>query len=218
MSKYAAALFDMDGTLFNTKRGIVKALRLAIRDFGLEPLKEEEEEQFIGPPIQKTVEKVYKISREESIECANLFRKYYREKDYVLECDLYEGMKECLAKLKENGIKLGIASLKKEDMVQRICDNYGISKYFDSIHGTDEFDNLSKSDIIHIRMNDLGVSENEKAVMIGDTRFDALGAKEAGVPFLAVSYGFGFHSEKDADDYDNIGTASAASDIVSYFI
>ena len=55
MSKYRAALFDMDGTLFNTKRGIVKALRLAIEEFGLEPLKEGEEEQFIGPPIQKTM-------------------------------------------------------------------------------------------------------------------------------------------------------------------
>ena len=127
-------------------------------------------------------------------------------------------MEECLTALKEHGIKLAVASLKKEDMVQRICDNYDITKYFDSIHGTDASDSLSKSDIIHICMDEMGVVDNGEAVMIGDTSFDALGAKEAGVPFLAVSYGFGFHSEEDADDYDNIGTAATAPDIVRFFI
>ncbi|XME02991.1 HAD family hydrolase [Lachnospiraceae bacterium C1.1] len=218
MNNYKAALFDMDGTLFNTKRGIVKALRMAIEEYGLEPLKESEEEQFIGPPIQKTVESFYKISEERAIECADLFRKYYREKDFVIECDLYDGMTDCLKKLKDNGVKLGIASLKKEDMVLRICDTYNITGYFDSIHGTDARDNLSKSDIIHICMNESGISENSEAVMIGDTRFDAMGAEEAGVPFLGVTYGFGFHSAEDVNAYKNIGAAASPMSITEFFI
>lgn len=217
MSNYKAAIFDMDGTLFNTKRGIMKALRMTVEEYGLQPPKAEEEEQFIGPPIQKTLESFYELSEKKAIECADLFRKYYREKDYVLECDLYDGMRECLEKLKENGIKLCVASLKKEDMVKRICESYEIADLFDSIHGTDARDSLSKSDIIHICLNEVGAGE-EEAVMIGDTRFDAGGAKEAGVAFLGVSYGFGFHSEKDLEIYDNIGTASSPSDIVDYFI
>ena len=218
MSDFKAALFDMDGTLFNTKKGIVKALRLAINEYGLRALEESEEDCFIGPPIQKTIEKVYGISEQDSIDCANLFRRYYREKGYVLECDLYDGMTDCLKRLKADGIRLCIASLKKEDMVKRICENYEISDFFDSIHGTDDHDSLSKADIINICLKEVGVEDKEKAVMIGDTSFDAIGAEEAQVAFLGVSYGFGFNDEADVNDFENIGTASSPQEIADILL
>ena len=216
MKQYKAALLDMDGTLFNTKRGVIGALKEAIRDYGLKELKEEEEEQFIGPPIQKTIERFYGISEAEAIEAADVFRKYYREKDYVIMCDLYDGMREALETLRDMGVKLCVASLKKEDMVKRICKHYDVEDLFDSIHGTDARDNLSKADIIKICLDDVGVAL-EDAVMIGDTVFDAMGAEKAGCKFLGVTYGYGFHVDSDVDEHDNIGAAKSPAEIVKYF-
>ena len=216
MSQYKAALLDMDGTLFNTKRGVIGALKEAIREYGLTEIKPEEEEQFIGPPIQKTIQKFYGISEENAIEAADIFRKYYREKDYVIECDLYDGMRETLEKLRSMGVKLCVASLKKEDMVKRICKHYDVEELFDSIHGTDARDNLSKSDIIKICLDEVKVTLDD-AVMVGDTVFDALGAEKAGCRFLGVTYGYGFHSCADVAEHDNIGAAASPLEIVEFF-
>ncbi|MCR5778272.1 MAG: HAD hydrolase-like protein [Lachnospiraceae bacterium] len=216
MKQYKAALLDMDGTLFDTKKGVIGALKEAIRDYGLKELEPEEEDQFIGPPIQKTIECFYGISEAEAIEAADVFRKYYREKDYVIVCDLYDGMRETLESLRAEGVKLCVASLKKEDMVKRICKHYGVEDLFDSIHGTDARDNLSKSDIIKICLDEVGVDLDD-AVMIGDTVFDAMGAEKAGCKFLGVTYGYGFRTESDVAEYANIGTAKSADEIADFF-
>lgn len=216
MKQYKAALLDMDGTLFDTKKGVIGALKEAIRDYGLRELEPEEEDQFIGPPIQKTIERFYGISEAEAIEAADVFRKYYREKDYVIVCDLYDGMRETLESLRAEGVKLCVASLKKEDMVKRICRHYGVEDLFDSIHGTDARDNLSKSDIIKICLDEVGVDLDD-AVMIGDTVFDAMGAEKAGCKFLGVTYGYGFRTESDVAEYANIGTAKSADEIADFF-
>ncbi len=216
MKRYKAALIDMDGTLFNTAKGITKAVREACDEYGLKQLSDSEIEEFIGPPIQITFGKKYSLGEDEANKVANIFRRIYKEKEYVLECELYPGMRETLEKLRENGVKLCIASLKKEDMVKKICAHFGISELFDSLHGTDPLDKLSKSDIIKICMDDTGITGMKDAVMIGDSKYDAIGAEEAGCAFLGVTYGFGFHTDEDVYQYDAVGAAHSAAEIVKF--
>lgn len=215
--KYKAALWDMDGTLFFTKRGIVKAVDDASKEAGLPMVDRDKVDMFIGPPIQFGFKDYYGLTLDDAKLVADLFRKSYREKGYVLECDPYEGVIESLKTLKEAGVKLAVATLKKQDMAERICEKFGLDTVFDCIYGSDAQDNLKKCDIIDLCCKELGVDKSE-AVMIGDTVFDAEGAEKAGSPFLAVTYGFGFHSQEDLDGHETVGIAETASDIAGFFI
>ena len=212
-NRIKAVLWDMDGTLFNTKRGIGLAVNAAARDAGLIPPDSVEIERFIGPPIQETFAKFYGMSKEEASEAAAIFRTYYREKNYVLESDPYPGLIEVLKDLREEGCFQAVCTLKKQDMAERIIRENGMDPLFDSIIGTDATDSIKKHDTIRMTCERLKISEKE-AVLAGDTDFDALGAEKAGCLFIGVTYGFGFKSKEDVDRYPNIGTAASVRDIV----
>ena len=62
-------------------------------------------------------------------------------------------------------------------------------------------------------MDMIGVSDHGRCVMVGDSDNDAVGASEIGMPFLGVTYGFGFSDDSDVNEYPNIGSASSPEDI-----
>ncbi len=211
--KIKAVLWDMDGTLFNTKRGIELAIRDAVKDVGLPAPVGNEVDRFIGPPIQYTFKEFYGLSEEKAKEVAGYFRTYYREKGYVLESDIYPGLLDIITKLKEEGCLMAVCTLKKQDMAERIVEHNGLKPIFDSVIGTDAIDSIKKHDTIRMTCEKFGIKE-ENAVLIGDTDYDALGAEKAGCLFIGVTYGFGFKGKEDIDPYPNIGTASSAEDIL----
>ncbi len=210
--KIKAVLWDMDGTLFDTKRGIAMAVRETLDTLGLPQLKDEEIDNFIGPPIQFGFRDNCHLTMEEAQNAADIFRKSYREKGYVTECDPYPGLLECLKNLKEKDFRNAVCTLKKQDMAERIIDNFGMSDLFDSIVGTDAFDNIKKHDTIRMTAERFGIDVSE-AVLIGDTEFDSLGAEKAGSLFIGVTFGFGFKSKTDVDEYPNIGTAASVDEV-----
>ncbi len=207
MGYYLAALWDMDGTLCNTKPGVAKGLRDMCAELGMDQLSYDEVDQFIGPPVQDTLKRLYGMTDERAAQVGDIFRKYYRGKDYVLESEPYEGVRETILRLREAGIRNCVATLKKQDMAERICDKYGLRDCFDRIYGTDAKDNLKKHDLIQLCCEDMGITDFKRAVMIGDSMYDAEGAANAGSSFLGVTYGFGFHSPADIEKYDSIGAA-----------
>ncbi len=207
-----AVLWDMDGTLFDTKPGIELAVKETLETNGLPPLAPGVIDNFIGPPIQYSFRDICGLPEEEAVETADLFRKYYREKGYVEECIPYDGLRETLEKLKENGLRLGVCTLKKQDMAERIVRRYEMGDLFDSIIGTDALDKIKKDDTIRFSCERFGIPERE-AVLIGDTDFDSLGAEKAGSLFIGVTYGYGFRTKKDVDAYSNIGSAGVPKDV-----
>lgn len=56
------------------------------------------------------------------------------------------------------------------------------------------------------------------AVLIGDSSYDAVGAEQAGIDFIAVTYGFGFKSEEDANKYDRVAVCESVSTLIRYLI
>ncbi len=194
-------IFDLDGTLFNTKRGIVKAIKKTIEVTGRRELKEDEFDRFIGPPIQQTFAKVYGLTDEEGKQMADIFREYYMQDGYILEADEYPGMRETLAALKDRGCRLALATFKREDMAEKMCRHFGYDAYIDVIHGSDHEGKRTKPDIIKLCLSDCGCRDTGRAVMIGDSAFDAEGAAKTGVPFIGVTYGFGFSTHEDILKY-----------------
>ncbi len=215
---YKAALWDMDGTLFYTRPGIERALRETCLDLGLEAIREEELETFIGPPVQDSMMRYYGMGREEAIKSAEHFRSIYHGEGYSMDCEPYPGIVEALRELKENGVGLAVATLKKEPMAKKICEKYGLSPLMDCVYGTDPADKLKKHDIIALCCRHFGIEDFSEALMIGDSKYDAMGAEKAGTPFLAVSYGFGFHPGDDLSEYKPIGVAASPKDIVGFFL
>ena len=119
--------------------------------------------------------------------------------------------------LEEHGIKIAIATYKRHDYAIKICNHFGFNEYSDVMYGSDNFNKLKKLDIIELCLKDLNVTDYSRAVMIGDTTFDAIGARDIGTKFIGVTYGYGFTKPEDVEDYPNIGVASSASEIFGFF-
>ncbi|MBO4374622.1 MAG: HAD-IA family hydrolase [Lachnospiraceae bacterium] len=201
MNNIKLIIFDLDGTLFNTKPGIMKAIMKTMDEKGLQRPSEEICDTFIGPPIEDSFVRVYGVSREESKNLSNCFRGYYGEDDYLYRTEEYEGMRETLAELKKRGMKLALATYKKEWMAVKLCRHFGYDEFLDCMHGSDPEGKRTKAGIINMCMEECGCT-NEETVMVGDTDFDAVGASKAGTSFIGVTYGCGFTAKEDVEAYE----------------
>lgn len=197
MKKYNLILFDLDGTLLDTSKGICNSVRYAERKMGFAKIPDNELRQFMGPPPAEIYQKMYGISSKEAYEAAKYHREYGRKKA-IYEAEVYEGIAEGLEILKKSGKQLGVATLKAEDIAIEILRNYRLLDFFHIVCGMGEQEKQSKSDLITKARAKIGM-ERENSVFIGDSIFDYIGAQEAEVDFFAVLYGFGFHDANNLD-------------------
>lgn len=207
-------LFDLDGTLLDTTEGVLESAFYAARKMGYKELPYEQMLSFVGPPIQNSFMKHYGCCIDIAQEAANCFRSFYKE-NALFKAKLYPGMIEVLEKMKEKGVKMGVATYKREDYAISILKHFGIAPYCLSMHGADNYNKLSKADIVNLCINEM-TSNREDVILVGDTEYDAIGAKNAGVDFLGVTYGFGFKTEEDLIAYNNIGCANSTYDILKF--
>lgn len=195
-------IFDLDGTLMDTSSGILLAVRDAIKEHGMPELTEEQIRTFIGPPIQWSFEAQYGISKEQAQSMADSFRVLYSTK-HLFEAVPYTGIYNLLNAINARGLKSAIATYKREDYALRLLKHYHFDDYTDIMYGGDNDGTLKKRDIIQKCIDTAGITDLNEVVMVGDTLHDANGAKELGVDFIGVSFGFGFHGE-DANGISNM--------------
>lgn len=206
MHQFETAVFDLDGTLLDTSQGLISAVDYTVNKFSLRPLTHDEKLSFIGPPIQNSFARVYNFSGDILQKIATVFRDYY--KNYSLyEAKPYDGIYELFDELVKNEIKPSVATYKRQDYARDILIHFGFDKYTDILLGADHENRLSKKDIIENALKMANVTDLSRAVMIGDSDNDAIGAEKIGMKFIAVTYGFGFKSKTDADKFSNIGCA-----------
>lgn len=213
MKKYKCVIFDLDGTLVNTFPGIFNSYQYASGKMGLPSPTEKIVGEAIGAPLKEVFIDRYGLSEEDANEAMKHYRQYYAEHG-VLEATHYDGMEDTLKFLKNAGYLLGVATLKKETFAKTILDILGLSQYMDVIVGMDDGDHLTKAEMIK-KVLDLLNQEKSKAVLVGDSSYDAIGAKEAGVDFVAVTYGFGFNEIQDVSAYSNVGSVSFPLDLMN---
>lgn len=217
MKQYKAVIFDVDGTLLNTREGILDAVFKTVEEFGLRKIKPEEEYLFIGPPIQRSMMQVFGISQEEAQRFANQFRERYSKHESLFKASVYEGIFDMMHRLQEAGLKQAIATYKREDYAVDIVTHFGLMDYADIAHGADNFNKLTKADIIRKCIDEMGLTP-EECVMVGDSDNDAIGAADIGCPFVGVTYGFGFRNREDVLKFANIGVAEKTSEIADIII
>lgn len=190
--KYKLALFDFDGTIFDTGEGIIKSVKYSAEAFGYEVADINELRCFVGPPLYISFMSFFGVDRE----MANLMVDKYRERYSgvgLLECSLYDGMVELVEKLKSLGIICAVATGKPTSFTKQILELNGLADLFDYVLGSEpDGTRLSKADCIRDIMDIYG---DEAVVMIGDRDNDVLGAKANNVPCIGVSWGYAVQNE-----------------------
>ena len=192
---YQYILFDLDGTLTNSELGITTCVQHALKRFGIEVDDRSKLRPFIGPPLGESFQVYYGLSEEESEQAI----KYYRERFSVkglYENEVYEGVEKTLQTLKDSGKRLIIATSKPEEFTLVILEYFDLLKYFDFVAGaTLDGSRGEKADVIRYALEKYGIEDKSEAIMIGDRKFDILGAKENGLASMGVLYGFGDKEE-----------------------
>lgn len=216
MPHFDLAVFDVDGTLLDTTEGVLSSVEYTIEHFGFEPLSEQRLKKFIGPPIQNSFADAYGLSGDILQEIASVFRNRYKDVD-LLKAKPYDGIYEAMDSLVKKDVKIAVATYKRQDYAERILRHFGFDRYTDIMYGADHENKLKKRDIIEKCIRDSGISDYSSAVMIGDSDNDAIGARDIGVSFIAVTYGFGFDNAADAMEFPNAGIAETPAEIVNFF-
>lgn len=210
--QFKTAVFDLDGTLLNTAEGIRSSVLYTIQKFDLPPLEDAELDRFIGPPIQNSFARAYGLEGAVLQELATVFRNHYKDVD-LLKAVPYEGIYQVFEQLLAQKIQPAIATYKRQDYAIQILTHFGFDRYTSIMCGADHENKLKKSDIIQNAIRLAGNPVPLETVMIGDSDNDAIGAEQAGIPFVGVTYGFGFHSEADVRKYPCVGVASDTEEL-----
>lgn len=203
--KIKNVIFDLDGTLLDTTEGVLESVKYTAGKLAYPILPLEELLKFIGPPIQQSFMAYYGASQETAQKAADIFRTHYKT-ETLLRAVPYDGIYRLCDILKDKQIKMAVATYKREDYALTLLKHYHFDQYCSPMHGADHYNRLKKEDIVRLCMEEMS-SSAEDTVLIGDTLSDALAAERAGIPFIAVTYGFGFKDKKDSDEYSNIGSA-----------
>ncbi len=192
--KYKAVFFDLDGTLTNPELGITSCIRYAAEYYGVKT-RREDLRKYIGPPLRDTF--VELIDEEHADEAVAKYRERFAPIG-LFENEVYPGVPETMAKLKEMGYVLCTASSKPQNFVDTILEHFDLKKYFDFVGGATMDGRISKKeDVINIVLEETGFKP-EDVLMVGDRMYDLTGAAEFGMDAVGVLYGFGSREELSA--------------------
>ncbi|MBO5454855.1 MAG: HAD-IA family hydrolase [Clostridia bacterium] len=194
-------LFDLDGTLTDSAPGILNSIEYALNKKNLKYSSREELRRFLGPPLTESFMEYFNLSFEESYDTVMCFREYFSEKG-IFENEVYDGIKDLLENTEK---KFALATAKPEHFAKRILEHFDLIKHFDVVCGSPpEEKDCPKSEIIERALKELGVCDKTKAVMVGDRKYDAKGAHDAGLKAVGVLYGYGSKQELKEAKFDFI--------------
>lgn len=215
MKKYKGIIFDLDGTLIDTSLGIYNCVRYAEKQLGLKPLDDDTLIKFIGPSSLYSYTTFHGLDNKMASKAIEYHYEYSKKRG-LYEAKVYDGIIELLEQLKSMDLTLAVATLKKEDIAKKMLKHFKIGKFFDVISGMNKSNTLSKADLINVTSKRMMLNNKKDILMIGDSKFDAIGAQKSNVDFMAVTYGFGFKNNKDIEEYKNVFVVSNPNAILSY--
>lgn len=208
MSSLSAIFFDLDGTLVDSSIGIHNGFTYTFEQLGVPSPDAKTIRGFMGPPLETSFASCLSPNQ---IELAiQLYRSYYKEKG-VYEAQLFPQTKEILAELAQQ-YPLYITTTKNTPTAVHMTANFEIEDFFAGIYGSSP-QALHKADVIRQALETHHLAP-ETVVIIGDTKFDMIGAQETGIKKLAVTWGFG--EEKDLMGYNPDWIAHHPTDILQH--
>ncbi|GAU79141.1 HAD-IA family hydrolase [Fusibacter sp. 3D3] len=194
--QYKAILFDLDGTISDSKSGITKAVQYALKQFDInEPL--ESLEKFVGPPLQESFEQYYEFNSDTVNEAVTHYRTYFTEFG-IYDNAPYEGVLEMLKKLHMTGTPLYIATSKPTVYARKILEKDLLAPYFKEIVGSELDGTRSQKREVIAYLMAIETLKAEEILMVGDRKHDLIGARDNQVDAVGVLYGYGDYEELSA--------------------
>ena len=193
MVSFGLLIFDLDGTLIDSKRDIAKSVNLTFRDLGLPEKPNETIYGYVGNGVRKLILDAVESTDAHLIDRAlEIFRGHYLE-HLIDETRLYPGISEVLEHYRRK--KMALVTNKPQVYAEKIMAGLGADKPFDLIIGSEPGTNLKPHPEMILKVLASLDTPPSDAVMIGDSLNDIHAARSAGVRSCSVAYGFG-----DADD------------------
>ena len=191
------ALFDLDGTLTDPKVGITRSVQYALERLGRPVPEADALTWMIGPPLIAGFTELLGGTHDVQ-EAVRLYRERYSDVG-LFENEVYAGIPALLRQLQGRDLRLYVATSKLNVFARRILDHFDLSSSFVEIYGSEPDNrNADKSDLIR-HILDRERFDPARAVMIGDRKHDAIGARANGIASIGVTWGYGSRQElKDA--------------------
>ncbi len=189
-------LFDLDGTIIDTKEGIISSLLYALKELGFDEIPEADDLFWcIGPPLQESFSILLNTKEKAKVdEGVRLYRVNYNKKG-IYQFKLYDGIVETIKQLNQKGLNTYIATSKPKIMAEKIISYLELNDLFNGIYGA-ELDGIrSKKGVLISYLIEKEKLDKKDTIMIGDRKHDIIGAKENNIKSCGVTYGYGSNDE-----------------------
>ena len=193
------AVFDLDGTLIDSKQDLVNAVNATRAHMALEPLSRELISSYVGNGAPVLIRRAMGADSPDAgvARALEFFLQYYRA-NALVETVLYPGIRDALTAVRGGGIRMAILTNKPERITTKILEGLGIHAWFFRVYGGDSLEQKKPDPAGLLRLvSDAGVAVSG-AVMVGDSAVDIRTARNAGVLSCGVTWGFqpeGFGAE-----------------------
>ncbi len=187
--------FDLDGTLTDSRQGIVFSFCRGLRAVSA-PVRDEQGfyDFVIGPPLSESY-RALGVPEERIRDAIDAYRAYYAIEG-LYECRVYDGVAEALCRLRAAGARLFVVTAKPEVYARRIIERFFPDGLFEDIIGpTLKASEQPKEELLRILLTRHGITPSAEVAMIGDRLYDAEAARAVGVTAVGVSWGFGSEQE-----------------------
>ena len=190
--KVKALVFDLDGTLIDSKMDLVNSVNATLREMKREALPEELVASYVGSGAPVLIRRALGGNpSEEELKRALAFFLMHYEEHKLDQTRLYPGVAETLADLKS--LPMSVLTNKPEKISVRILEGLGVAQYFRSIYGGNSFE-TKKPDPFGAQqiLSEFNATPHD-AAMVGDSEVDVQTARNAGMRSVIVNFGFGTH-------------------------
>jgi phosphoglycolate phosphatase len=212
-----SVLLDLDGTLVDSLPGILASCLAALRALGHEPGETLDIKRFIGPPLEDMMQVLLQSYGDDRVgQAVAAYRQHYGESG-LLGSEPYPGIGSALEEMQQAGLRIYLATSKREMFASRILDHLGFATYFDGIHGSVPGGALDhKPELLAHILSQQDISPSH-SLMVGDRRHDMAGAHAVGMRGLGVLWGYGTRDELETAGADQLveSTADLARTVLS---
>jgi phosphoglycolate phosphatase len=184
-------LFDLDGTLTDSRAGITASIRHALDRLGHPCPDDDALATYIGPPLRGTLSTLLGTTDQTVIETALAHYRARYDDVGLFENRVYDGVPEMLEHSARRARALFVATAKPLHAATRIVAHFGLARHFQSVHGAEpggRFD--AKADLLAYLLA-TGVIRAETSVMVGDRGSDITAAKINGIRSIGARWGYG---------------------------
>jgi len=207
-------LFDLDGTLTDSRPGIVRCIQHALTEVGVSSPGSDTLTKYVGPPLPRSFAALLGTSDPKRIELAIASYRRRFEEVGMFENRLYPGIDAVLAELAGAGHRLHLVTAKPRVYAARILEHFKLSGCFRGVFGPELGErDYSKETLIHQACAS-GEVACDDATMIGDRAEDIVGAKRNGLRAVAVLWGYGEPGELEAAEPHRL--VSTTEELVEY--